>query len=437
MKDRNNTYKLISSNNDSGNRLSSIIECNLALVIWFRFISRQNSWLSLYFRETLSQFFISIVSAIKVMHIKKERVDRRSWTISAMVCVVIITSLPITSLANILPSEILVSKNQYGSYVWTGATVSSGGNLGGTQVPPNGRSDTYTTMKMVSTGSTIYPWGEVDGVWGILLAPNVILTFEGTSDRAIYNYRYADSKWLLGLNPTIVDKNGKTLKKIQNAAGPTYWEMYNDNAIWTNISQDQSVNYSLTPKIYVGAGGFIGTTVVNGLGVSLEYPNFTKNVNIISGSTTFINPPSPSCTVSAPPTIDFGSVNPIGMPGNSVLNVRTQGLNVDCASDSSSAIGSSVYITASGAAMSGYPRRLGLFNDSGKLLAYLRGRTGEGAGECGGHKDELSFDSSVKNSIPDLVVGSNYIPLTWTLCSDGSEALGHGTAQATVTVNWD
>ena len=179
-------------------------------------------------------------------------------------------------------------------------------------------------------------------------------------------------------------------------------------------------------KLYIG---FYGMVYQQG-----SEPAISDNDTI-----TVTEPPSLECTISAPPTINFGMVNIIGASADKLLSSKTQGINITCSSDYADTVAKEMNISFTKTSGGGGWWRLNVSNTAGDVMAYIRARYVNEGGTCTGDSaNELGFDGvNGKKTINNVGVGITNIPITWSLCSNGSGLLGVGTAQATVNINWD
>ncbi|MBP6120827.1 MULTISPECIES: hypothetical protein [Providencia] len=171
---------------------------------------------------------------------------------------------------------------------------------------------------------------------------------------------------------------------------------------------------------------------------------YSKNGPVLSGvllnsTTVTVISKKLLCSISAPPTIDFGLVNITGIPPNGLLKQKIQGVNITCSSDDASAITEKMNISFKGEYDGGYFGRLNVKNSAGNKMAYIRGRYLEAEGLCAGDSvNEIGFnETSGVKTINNIGVGSTNIPITWSLCNLGDGLLGEGTAQATMNINWE
>lgn len=144
------------------------------------------------------------------------------------------------------------------------------------------------------------------------------------------------------------------------------------------------------------------------------------------------------CSISAPPTIDFGIVNITSKPSGSLLKSKVQGFDINCTSDNN-AITADMNISFQGEFSNSYWGRLNVMNDAGAQIAYIRGRYLNDDGFCSGDSaNEIGFNgTSAIKTLNNVGVGITKVPVTWSLCSNGSGLLGEGTSQATVNITWD
>lgn len=163
----------------------------------------------------------------------------------------------------------------------------------------------------------------------------------------------------------------------------------------------------------------------------------TSGAKILSSTQTITVRAPTDCTISTPdPIVDFGVVqqnpndNQLIKTEHSILTINCSAVD-DGGDDSRTAPMTLSFSGVRGRwvdtlAMSG-------MNSQG-YLAEVRGSTGSG-GICDTDPDLIRFDST-PISLGNLGVGQSNIPLTWSLCSNGSGLKGTGQAQATINLNW-
>lgn len=195
---------------------------------------------------------------------------------------------------------------------------------------------------------------------------------------------------------------------------------------------------NLEAFLYIGPNAVRGVyTIPNDLVVNGIY---YQHVTVADAGTVInYNPAVVECVILAPPTVDFGQVNLNGIPNNALLASKVQGIDISCTADAESAVAEQMNISFTGDYSDTYWGRLSVKNSSGVSMGYIRGRYLDTGGLCAGDtENEVGFDgTSGTKKINNVGVGTTHIPITWSLCSNGSGLLGDGSAQATVNIDWN
>lgn len=168
-----------------------------------------------------------------------------------------------------------------------------------------------------------------------------------------------------------------------------------------------------------------------------------NNLQLMDAATLTIPAPL-ECTISAPPTINFRQIDMSGAPSNGVLlNEQTGNLVVNCTGNAGTTSSATVTVRGPKEPTSNH---LQLTLDSGQEApGKIGGRIGPNitpiisnctpSSSSGG----IVWGANTPLSVGNLSVGSNNIPYRFGLCSKGmaNPNLGHATAQATISLNWD
>lgn len=345
-------------------------------------------------------------------------------------------------------SESFISNSNFGTsrgVVWTG--TKSTGNW--TTTLSNAGSKTwdlsqYWTGGLSANYSGSY-WGEVDGRKGLVLAPGILLEFSGSSVfsmtgggrypadpiNAIYNW---------GEDPQVTNNSKYKIQYNTGRWATLVTSTYTD--WWNNGSFDSGLNLlkqnNFTPRLYLssdlpaGKYDFSGYVEI----VDNEKPGswYTRILSNISFSTETLE-----CTISSPPTIDFGNVNLTGQEKDGdILSYSNGNLNVSC---SGSATGATATISVSG--------DKGRYTDTLQLTgtsdsAEIRGvignpvtPTGSCSAKADGYNNFITFSNGTPVNIGKITSGNNQIPYSFTLCSKGIYSLGKANATATISLDWD
>jgi len=222
---------------------------------------------------------------------------------------------------------------------------------------------------------------------------------------------------------------------------------YQSSACWYSLNYpfngDNGERGKSTVSGSINVGLYIPKDIAPGSYIIPSYKagRYWSNTILLAGSndTVIVSKVSLECTVSAPPTINFGQVNTSGIPNNGLLASAVQGIDISCIADNASVVAEQMNISFNGEYPSTHWGRLSVKNSAGVPMGYIRGRYLDAAGLCAGDtENEVGFNGTngIKK-INNVGVGTTHIPMTWSLCSNDSGLLGDGSAQATVNINWD
>lgn len=286
----------------------------------------------------------------------------------------------------------------------------------------------------------------LDGYSGFELAPGVLLviyssTLQSTSKLAGSAMETQTASF--SAKGVITHYNG-----YQGKPGRICYEQRNPGAPLKSLDQSivRTIDGSLKMGIYVKPGSLKNKITIPRIRVGKVNvgSDLIAHDLSLSEQQLLINPTLDSCTISAPPTISFGTIPGVGIKENSYIAQQTGNLNINCNSDDPDAT-SSVKVQVLGAT-EGYDYILPLHNENNLLApGEIRGWINRPADKtCSGYGSVtggLSFgDSSKWYSGGDLKVGNNTIPYVFNLCGSGkNEAnnLGRASATATVNISWD
>lgn len=304
---------------------------------------------------------------------------------------------------------------------------------------------TYFGIYLGSTTSTTADCSEagvqrltsMGGYSGIQITPNVLLviynsTLNSTAqrDRSGIDTQRAtfDAKGNLSVN-TGTQMSGRICYDIRS--NPS-------NAEYLNMSNVRTTIGDLQWGIYVKPGTptselKVSNILIGKIDVSTRWASQALS---LSGQTLRINPPM-KCAIAAPPTVDFGPANITGVSNNGLIAFKKGAIDINCSSDLATST-ADVKIAFTGSYSGTYWGRLDISNSSGGKMAYIRGRYLDANGLCAGDSaNEIGFsgDTGIK-TLTGVKPGLTKLPITWSLCSNGSGLLGQGTAQATATIEW-
>lgn len=270
-----------------------------------------------------------------------------------------------------------------------------------------------------------------DGWVGIKIATDVVLGLTGTATGSYY----LDSDPIKSTTGTWSDQGVFTVSS-PNSYGST-WCGGTFTAIRTYSQKNLSLPATFTGTVFIHAGpnAIPGTYAIPGLTLSRtavqEWVFPSPTYLLQPGSITIV--PSTACTVSLQnPSVNFGVVSQ-STSDNQILGFFPSQLNINC----DLVIGGTAPMSLSFTGTQGrYTDTLALEGAGGQgALAEIRGISAVGAGYCDNNADSIQFQGQ-QVSIGNVGVGLTSVPLTWSLCSNGSGEMGVGTAQATATLNW-
>lgn len=295
-----------------------------------------------------------------------------------------------------------------------------------------------------------FPLTTMGGYTGYEFSPGFLLVlYSGTlsGSRALYsngssqNYSYSFSFSSMGvLSPTTNTESAWCAdpRKTYNLGTSAYPVAPNGQTMGSvktgiYVSSSVSANTSVTvPSYYINRGRPVdsgqGGPLIKGTGQSYN----------IAGDKL-------KCTISAPPTIDFGVIQGLGLKENSFISQKTGDINVNCSNENGMNIINNVKVQVLGTT-AGYNYILPLRNENNELApGEIRGWINRPADQtCSGNgslTNGLFFnDSSKWYSGGELRAGANSIPYVFNLCGSGKNQvnnLGHASATATINISWD
>ena len=292
----------------------------------------------------------------------------------------------------------------------------------------------------------LYPVTSIDGYSGIQISSGVILvpmnlSVSGAGTFSNFNNQNENKSY----NSTITSNSQGIRSAIGTQSNPNLWcgTLQNINETYTHVrgnvfTSSGSVSWGVYASTTAKAGTysipaiFTGVSIINALKDSQWFPSK------LNGSSIIVTKPL-ECSISSPTTIDFGIVNITGVSNNSLLGTKMQGLNIVCFSEDPNAVTEKVRVSFIGEYESTYWGRLNIKNKAGKAMGYIRGRYLNDGGSCSADTvNEVGFNgiNGIK-IINNVRAGTLPIPITWSLCSNGSGLLGEGTGKATVNIDWD
>jgi hypothetical protein len=300
-----------------------------------------------------------------------------------------------------------------------------------------------------------FPQKTIDGYTGYELSPGFLFViysgalsgYRGFSDSIVINYSYifsssgvlspstdTESPWCA--DPRRTDNLGAI-----DIAAP-WGETTGSIRAGIYVSPSVNINSSVSvPSFYVNRGRPVesaqGGPLIKGTGVTYT-----------------VSSPPLQCSISAPPTIDFGTVNlwnfagnTTGSPGGAnkdVLSVVDGNLSISCErGDSQDITTTATKLTLSGKIPAGgFSNDLDVTmdNSGNPAPATIRASIKNIVSPCLSSGGTTFSGSNSKIDINGLSVGENSIPYRFSLCSRpaaGINQFGSASAQATITLDWD
>ena len=377
-------------------------------------------------------------------------------------------------MASTLPPVITVKKG--GTFVWTGDVVQNS-ITGSSRI-----SIPFYNGAVIATGDNPYfpagctakqtKWVTVDNRIGIYLADDLILEVVGSAETKAVGSGAISGTSRISTNSGTYPSgaNGTSgYDFLYSGSGPdlstpmlgvpypslfvSYYSYPASDNLWTQTVTHTS---SLQGRIYAGKN-FKSTGVnVDVCVYTRPYDAWTKSISvkpIVSGTTTVKYISGLECTISAPPTINFGEVNLWNFVGNStgqpggarrdVLAVSDGELGINCNGDSSSK--TSGVLTLKGVTRK-YTNDLEVRMDATNSLApaTVRASFMNRTSACNSNGTNFATTSGKpdadKVQIAELSAGQTNIPYRFSLCSfpeEGINLFGSASATATMTLNWD
>lgn len=266
-----------------------------------------------------------------------------------------------------------------------------------------------------------------DGYHGISIGPDIVLGLRGNaistgdkgaglyagvwSDRGVYSETGADRRanalWCAGVPAT-------------------------PEVIYRPTSTQ---SFSFSGHAFVHAGPLAPPGVYNTPALRLHRSDNYEGTHLVplteAGTITIKDS---SCTVSfANPALDFG-LRQQAKGVDVVLGFQQTQLDINCPYVASGTAAMSVSFSGT---KGRWTNTLALVGTEGQgNVAEVRGVWGTGQGACTATDNPPIQYQGQQHSIGSVGEGLTAVPLTFTLCSNGSDLTGTGTAQATATLTW-
>lgn len=356
--------------------------------------------------------------------------------------VLIFLTLFLSTTSISLASELNGSIFEKQGIVWQGNVVSD--SLG--PIGTGGQAQYYTGTRVLAASDLL--WGSVDGYYGIILAPGIVAVLNGYSN--VRSTGYSNNVFISNVSfnffsdpiPSpentpqgIYHNNGSVVYRINSTSGSNSFDRQGEASVSGGIY--------ISPSAKSGTYSYPKIQLMPLSGTTSGYDDFFLLPFGEAGSFRYIAARL-ECTVSAPPTINFGTIHGLGVKENSYIAQETGNININCTSDSQDVTtGAKIQILGP---TEGQSYILPLYNEDNNVApGEIRGWVNRTADQtCSGYgaaTDGLYFgDSSKWYPGGDLKVGNNTIPYVFNLCGSGKNGasnLGHASTTATVNISWD
>lgn len=266
-----------------------------------------------------------------------------------------------------------------------------------------------------------------DGFYGVTIGPDIVLGLTGN----------AQSTGEQGVGPYggVWDSYGQYTETSANPRASAAWCAGVPSAQTTLIRPNTAQTFSYSGIAFIHAGPMAppGVYTVPALLLSRsENYQGTHLVPLTEAGTITIR--SSICTVSfANPALDFG-LRQQAKGVDVVLGFQQTQLDINCPYVASGTAAMSVSFSGT---KGRWTNTLALVGTEGQgNVAEVRGVWGTGQGACTATDNPPIQYQGQQHSIGSVGEGLTAVPLTFTLCSNGSDLTGTGTAQATATLTW-
>ncbi|WP_127959450.1 hypothetical protein [Serratia microhaemolytica] len=332
-------------------------------------------------------------------------------------------------------------------FVWSGSVSSSWQGINSpTLTMPNTAAwggmitDNFSSTNNVCPDPARFGTSSDGVLTGLILAPDVILGI--TSGTMQSSYTLVKKSTNTKTTSTVKGSWSSDGRLVSTALSNGPWCISSNNhaaGIYSGqrISNDQG-SMSGTLSLYIGPQAPLGKVASPRLAHSGAYRNSIPGVREMLAASQFTIMAPTDCTVNFQDNnVAFGSVNN-SLTDKQVLATYPSRLTVQCNSvdDGGSGSGQTALQLAFNGNLGRSGDSLALNDNTAQTLAEIRGIRATGGGDCTNtHSEQILFNNQPV-TIANLGVGSSDLPLTWTLCSNGSRNYGYGTAQAIATLSW-
>lgn len=309
-------------------------------------------------------------------------------------------------------------------------------SLNGTNNRTCGSTYEYFYSRTMSNGQTLTRRTSSDGkAFGFLVpgSEDMYIVFSGAGSVSGTGISSITINWYTNKAPTWVGGNNVT---YQDNAGSYYMAI--GSSLYKNYTTN-STSGSVSSYIYVGPNTRKGLYTLPEIGFDLGCA--VMDTIKLSDTSYTVQVGKHACSVSAPPSVDFGAIAANGEPNGTRLAEFTTAINVDC--DIPSLLPAKLTFSGDEDSRNG----LALYNADRTQLAPARvmgimtsvaGALSNGCSQSKTTPGAIRFDN--EPSVSSVQIPGN-IPLRFDLCRWGGDSrvdrVGLFTGSATVTVNWD
>lgn len=292
---------------------------------------------------------------------------------------------------------------------------------------------TSTSLSQSCSGAAVQKLTTLDGYTGIELSPGVLLVIYSstlTSTARQTNYGITTQ------TATFNAMGALSVNRGTQGNGKICYDVRADSSSQLNLSDVRSTAGDIKYGIYVkpGTAPIIVTVPYILIGKLNASTGWISHTLSLSQQKLYIH--YFECAITPPAPVNFGKVNITGKSANTFLAAKSMNLSINCTGPSNS--NKSISVTFDGSFAGTTWGRLSILNTSNAVMGYIRGRYATDSGTCSADSDtEIAFNGDKAKVINNVSVGLTSIPITWSLCTNGSNLLGEGTAQATINVSWD
>jgi len=324
-----------------------------------------------------------------------------------------------------------------GGVVWSGDVVSH--SVTGQNYSCSGEGMGIVLYERLSTTGTFNQSGEsLSGRGGIELAKDVVISLTGNvsydaTGNVANNVTNIKGSMVFGLYGAVSTGNNVYYSNQGDAYLRGVYSTENQLDILGNVN----ASANLRAELYIGPNATPGTYNTGEISLSM----FCRTISlypVTTGAQFTVVKAALTCNIATPPVVNFGRINIAGSANGSLLGSGDSTIDINCTTPGAGAT-TDMKISFTGSYEGTYWGRLSLTNTSNKTMAYIRGQYISGSATCTANSErEIGFDgSSGTKTLNNVGAGLTSVPVSWSLCSNGSQLLGDGSAQATALIEWE